>query len=428
MNEQNYYTGRWLFVTVLLFLCLRLSSQTWILVPDRVFDGERMHEGWAVLVQGEYIVDAGPKDSFTVPADAQSLDLTGCTLLPGLIEGHSHLLLHPYNETSWNDQVLKESYAERVARAVVHAKATLEAGFITVRDLGTEGAGYADVGIKTAIEKGVIPGPRMIVAGPAIVATGSYGPKGFAPHVSVPLGAEEADGKDDLTRIVRRQIGNGVDVIKVYADYRWGPNGEARPTFTVDELKLIVELAASAGRPVVAHASTPEGMRRAIVAGVQTIEHGDGGTPELFFLMKGNDVALCPTLYAGYAISMYRGWNEQDPAPDRVNQKKKSFKQALQAGVTICAGGDAGVFAHGENARELELMVAYGMPAIDVLKSATSVNARVFGIDDKVGKVAKGLLADLLVVKGNPAADISDLRQVEFVFKGGELVRPPRPE
>lgn len=425
MNEQKYNIGPWVFVAVLLFLGSKGFSQTWLLVPDRVFDGDSIHVGWAVLTEGNYIVEVGPKESFSVPDNAVVLNLQGCTLLPGLIEGHSHLLLHPYNETTWNDQVLKESYAERVARAVMHAKATLEAGFTTVRDLGTEGAEYADLGIKTAIEKGVIPGPRMIVAGPGIVATGSYGPKGFASHVHVPLGAEEADGHDDIYKIVRRQIGNGVDVIKVYADYRWGPNDESKPTFTIDELKLIVEIANSAGRPVVAHATTQEGMLRAIMAGVQTIEHGDNGTPEIFALMKQRGIALCPTLYAAYAISLYRGWDELSPLPDRIKQKMKSFKQALMSGVTVCAGGDAGVFPHGQNVRELELMVAFGMPAIEVLRSATAINARVFGIDDKVGKVSKGLLADLLIVQGNPIEDIGALRQVRYVFKGGKVVRSP---
>ena len=421
MNVRNYYTVTWLFVTVLLFFCFRLSSQTWILLPEQVFDGESLHEGWAVLVEGRYIAESGPKGSFQVPAHAKTLNLEGCTLLPGLIEGHSHLLLHPYNETSWNDQVLKESHAERVARAVVHAKATLYAGFTTVRDLGTEGAAYADVGIKTAIEKGVVPGPRMIVAGPAIVATGSYGPKGFAPHVELPLGAEEADGVDELVKVVRRQIGNGVDVVKVYADYRWGPDGQAMPTFTLEELKLIVQLASSSGRPVVAHASTAGGMRRATLAGVQTIEHGDGGTPEVFQLMKERGVALCPTLAAAYSISRYRGWDGKEPLPERMQQKMTSFKMALDAGVTICAGGDAGVFPHGENVNELELMAAYGMPPIEVLKSATSVNAEVFGIDDKLGGISKGLLADLVIVEGNPVENISALRKVKYVFKGGQF-------
>lgn len=423
MNVRNYYVGAWVFVTILLFFCFQLSSQTWVLVPDRVFDGEQMHEGWAVVIQGSYIGEAGPKGSFKEPIEAKTLELKGCTLLPGLIEGHSHLLLHPYNETSWNDQVLKENPAERIARAVVHAKATLDAGFTTVRDLGTEGTGYADVGIKAAIEKGIIPGPRMIVAGPAIVATGSYGPKGFAPQVNVPLGADVADGQDDLVKVVRRQIGNGVDVVKVYADYRWGPDGEAMPTFTQEELNLIVEVANSSGRPVVVHATTPEGMRRAALAGVQTIEHGDGGTEEVFQLMNEKGISLCPTIVAGYAISTYSGWDEQPPEPERVKQKKISFQKAFESGVTICAGGDVGVFSHGQNVRELEMMAAYGMPAIDVLRSVTTVNAKVFGINDKVGKVSKGMLADLMIVDGDPAHDIHSLWKVKYVFKGGQLVR-----
>ncbi len=429
--------SRWNTILHLLFsLCFCLSAntaraqqphQSWLLVPERVFDGQAMHPGWAVWVQGDTIAAVGPVAAVRqhLPEGTQHIGLAGATLLPGLIEGHSHLLLHPYDETSWNDQVLKESQAERVARAVVHARKTLEAGFTTARDLGTEGAGYADVGLKAAIEKGVVPGPRLLVAGPAIVATGSYGPKGFAGHVRVPLGAEEADGHDDLIRTVRRQIGGGADLIKVYADYRWGPAGEAMPTFSQEELNLIVETARSSGRPVVAHAATAEGMRRAALAGVQTIEHGDGGTPEVFRLMAERGVALCPTLAAAEAIMQYRGWEKgAAPAPERIRQKRAAFKAALEAGVTIVAGGDAGVFPHGDNVRELELMVEYGMPPLEVLRAATSVNARVFGLDDR-GRIAPGLPADLLIVEGDPAADIRALRRVRAVMKGGQwVVRP----
>ena len=228
--------------------------------------------------------------------DLQVLQLDGHTVLPGLIDLHTHLLLHPYDETPWNDQVLKESEAERVARAVNHVRDSLLAGVTTMRDLGSEGAGYADVGIRDSIDKGIIPGPRLLVAGRAIVATGSYGPKGFHERVDVPLGAETADGFDDLVRVVRDQIGRNVDFIKVYADYRWGPDGTAQPTFTQAELETIVEVTRSSGRPVVAHASTAEAMRRAVLAGVETIEHGDGGTPEVWALTREHGVALCPTL------------------------------------------------------------------------------------------------------------------------------------
>ncbi len=409
---------------ILIFCTLQnLCGQPILLLPDRVFDGENMHENWGVLVNGDRISAVGPQSTLAAPKGAESIRMEGVTLLPGLIEGHSHLLLHPYNETVWNDQVLLESTAERIARATVHARKTLEAGFTTVRDLGSEGAGYADVGLKTAIEKGVIPGPRMLVAGPAIVATGSYGPKGFADHVEVPQGAEEADGHDNLIQTVRRQIGKGADVVKVYADYRWGLQNRAMPTFTEDELHLMVETAQSSGRPVVAHAATAEGMRRAAMAGVRTIEHGDGGTAAVFQLMKEKGVALCPTLAAGDAVSQYRGWRKGiDPEPERILQKRISFKLALDAGVTICAGGDSGVFAHGDNARELEMMVEYGMKPVDVLRSATAINARVFGLDKEVGSIRPGLFADLLAVKGNPEKQIADLRNIVMIMKGGKWV------
>ncbi|MEQ9438860.1 MAG: amidohydrolase family protein [Cyclobacteriaceae bacterium] len=416
-----------LILPLLLLIFCRVHAQDtlFILQPDRVFDGESFHTNWTVAVQGERIVAAGETlDLDTTQAIVQRIDASGTTLLPGLIDAHTHVLLHPYNETSWNDQVLVESWAERTARATVHARKTLLAGFTTIRDLGTEGAGYTDVGIKEAIEKGVIPGPRMRVATRAIVATGSYGPKGFAEHVEVPLGAEPADG-DKLVSVVRNQIGKGADLIKVYADYRWGPNGEAMPSFSEEELRLIVETANSSGRTVVAHASTAEGMRRATMAGVTTIEHGDGGTPEVFALMAEKGVALCPTLAAGDAIMQYRGWQKgTDPEPERIQQKRESFRQALQAGVTLCAGGDTGVFTHGDNARELIMMAEYGMEKIAVLRSATSVNAEALGLADQLGRIRPGLLADMVLVAGNPQADLQSLYKVRWVMKGGKPYDP----
>ncbi len=394
-----------------------------LLKPDRVFDGEQMQTGWIVLVNNDSIVAAGTM-SFKLPAGTEVIELKGYTLLPGLIEGHSHLFLHPYNETSWDDQVLKESRAERTARAVNHARATLMAGFTTVRDLGTEGAMYDDVGLKKAIQKGVIPGPRMIVATRAIVAKGTYGPKSESPDVVLPQGAAEVAGIEDITNEIRTQIGKGADFIKIYADYRYGPKGEAQPTFSTEAIAWAVGLTKSSGRDVVAHATTPEGMKRAIHAGVATIEHGDNGTEEVFRLMKEKKVALCPTLAASEAYEIYSGWKKGiDPDPEAIIHKRKSFAAALKAGVTICMGGDVGVFAHGDNAREMELMVDYGMRPIDVLRSATSVNADVFGYGDKIGRIKKGLLADITVVEGDPSMDIKNVRKIKLVMKNGAIYR-----
>jgi imidazolonepropionase-like amidohydrolase len=391
-----------------------------LLKPARVFDGEAMHQGWAVRVAGDRIQAAGPAASVDA-AGAKVVELAGATLMPGLVEGHSHIFLHAYNETAWDDQVLREGLALRAARAVNHLRATLMAGFTTMRDLGTEGAGYADVELKQAVEQGIVPGPRLLAVTRAIVATGAYGPKGFALEWRVPQGAEEASAFD-IIRVVRDQIGHGADWVKLYGDYRWGPLPGARPTFLPEEMKAAVDTARSAGVPVAVHATTPEGMRRATLAGAETIEHGDGGTPEIFKLMVEHHVALCPTLAASEATAQYAGWKKGQPEPPGIVQKRASFNAALDAGVTILSGSDIGVFPHGENAREIELMVDYGMPALDALKAATSVAGRVLHMN--IGEVKPGMFADLIAVDGDPATDISALRRVTFVMKAGTVYKP----
>ena len=410
-----------LFITSIAFA---QQKQSYLLQPDRVFDGTEMHEGWAVLVEGDKISSVGPKESLKTSKDAQIISMPGTTLLPGLIEGHSHLLLYPYNITDWDTQVLKESDAYRTARATVHAKNTLMAGFTTVRDLGTEGAGYSDVALKRAINEGIIPGPRMIVAGRAIVSTGSYGPKGYDNDMQIMLGAEPADG-NDLIRVVRDQIGKGADFIKVYADYRWGTKGEDQPSFTLDELKLINEVTRSSGRYLVCHAKSKEAMRRAILAGAETIEHGDFIDEEIAQLMKEHKVTFFPTVAAIDAIQQYRGWKKgTDEEPADVKQKKKSLKIAVNAGVTIGVGGDVGVFPHGENVYEMELMAEYGgMKPMDLLKSVTTVNARALHMENEIGAVRSGLKADLMAVRGDPSKSISELRKVQFVMKDGVIYR-----
>ena len=374
-------------------LCAAAQDAT-VLKPARVFDGETLHEAWAVRVHGDRIEAVGPLASIDT-AGAKTIELPGATLLPGLVEGHSHILLHPYNETPWNDQVAHEGLGLRVARAVNHLRATLMAGF---------------------------PGPRILASTRAIVATGSYAPKGFALEWRVPQGGEEADGVDSLARVVRDQIGHGADWIKLYGDYRWGAGPGARPTFSLEEMKLAVETAKSAGVPVSVHATTPEGMRRAVLGGAETVEHGDDGTPEIFKLMTEHHVALCPTLAAGDAVAQYAGWKKgQQPEPRGIERKRASFKAALDAGVTILSGSDVGVFAHGDNARELEMMVEYGMTPPDALRSATSTAGRVLHLE--IGQVKAGMLADLIAVEGDPTKQIAALRKVKFVMKGGVVYK-----
>jgi imidazolonepropionase-like amidohydrolase len=412
---------RALVIALLLAAPLRGEEPKSILFkPARVFDGvaREAHEGWVVLIEGERIAKVGPTDE--VKADgAKVIELPGTTLTPGLIDAHTHVMLHPYNETPWDDQVLKEPLSLRVARATNHLRDTLRSGFTTIRDLGTEGAGQADVGLKQAVEQKIIPGPRMLVTTRAIVATGSYGPKGFAPELTIPQGAEESDGPA-LIRVTRDQIGRGADWIKVYADAAMGGRS-VRPTFSVDELKTIVETAKSAGVPVVAHAISKEGMRRATLAGVETIEHGYQGDVEVFRLMAEHKVALCPTLAAAEAMARYRGWKPRDPEPAALRESRAALKAAMEAGVSIVNGSDMGVFAHGQGARELELLVDYGMPPAEALRAATSVAAKVLHLETKLGAIKPGLLADLVAFDGDPTSDIKALRKVKLVMKGGVI-------
>ena len=327
------------------------ADHAWLIKGDRVFDArsEQTHAGWVVLVQGDKIIDVGPAAKVTAPPGTQTIDLPGTTILPGLIDAHSHLFLHPYNETPWNDQVMKETLAFRTVEAVKHANDTLMAGFTALRDLGTEGAGYADVDVQRAIDKGLIPGPHLFVATRATIAAHCYGPGplGFRDDMDIPQGGIPVSGPAQMLDAVRDQAAHGADWIKLYADYHCGKAKGSVPTFTEEELKTAVDAAHGMGLPVAVHSTTAEGMRRSVLAGVDTIEHGYDGTPDVFALMKQHGVAYMPTLEASAATSEYfGGWKPGDPPtesmqkaahakPEKVTTRSGTFERLVMASMAM---------------------------------------------------------------------------------------------
>jgi imidazolonepropionase-like amidohydrolase len=405
------------------------KKELWLLTADRVFDAcsEYAHAGWAVLVDGGKVAAVGPVAEVQVPGDARRVNLAGTTLLPGLIDAHSHIFLHSYNETAWTDQVLKEPLPYRTLLATRHARATLLAGFTALRDLGTEGAGYADVDVQRAINEGLIPGPHLFVATRATVASHCYapGPLGFRRDVCLPQGGIPVSGVSQMIEAVRDQAGHGADWIKLYADYHFGKHEEPVPTFGQEELNAGVEAAHSLGLPVSAHAGAAEGMRRAAMSGADTIEHGFGGTREVFELMRERHVAYLPTLTVVAATARYfNGWEEGSAPTLRMQAAHAALGFALEAGVTIGCGSDVGAFPHGENWRELVWMVRCGMTPAQALLAATAVNAKILRQQDHFGQLRVGLDADIIAVEGDPTQDVAVTKHVRFVMKGGVIHKP----
>jgi imidazolonepropionase-like amidohydrolase len=410
----------------------KAPQKTVLVKAARLIDGrsDRPRQGLAVLVVGERIQEVGPADELARKAgQAQVIDLGDATLLPGLIDNHTHVLLQgDITAADYDEQLLKESTPYRAIRATVAARTALMNGFTTIRDLETEGAMYADVDVKVAIQRGVIPGPRMYVATRAMAPTGMYPLLGYSWELRMPEGVQIVDGPDGVRKAVREEAKYGADWIKFYADrkYYWDEK-KARlaswVNFTDDEAKALVGEAHRIGRKVAAHAIGWDGIDAALRAGVDTIEHGDGLTDDLIDRMVKQEVFWCPTIYVGVYVAEGRGgvW------PRMVELEKQAFAKAVRKRARISFGTDAGGFAWTENqAKEFGYMVRYGMTPMQAIQSATTVAAALLGESKNLGEVAPGRFADLVAVDGDPLQDVARLEHVRFVMKGGQVFKNER--
>jgi imidazolonepropionase-like amidohydrolase len=391
---------------------------------DGIADEARREQG--ILIEDGRIAAVGPwKDLSARQGSARLIDLSGMTVLPGLIDAHTHLLLQgDITQEEYDEQVLKESIPYRALRGAAAGRTALMNGFTTLRDLETEGAMYADVDLKRAFARGVLPGPRLFVATRAFSATGMYPLSGYSWELTVPSGVQIVDGPEEIRKGVREQVKYGADWIKVYVDRRYyiAEDGRLRSrlNFTDDELKMFVEEAHRLGKQAAAHAIGWDGIDAALRAGFNSIEHGDGLTPDLMDRMVKQNVYWCPTIFVGAYVAEGRGgiW------PKMVDIERKAFGEALRRGVKIAYGTDAGGYAWTENqAQELDYMVRYGMSPMRAIKSATATAAELLGESANLGAVAPGHWADLIAVREDPLQDIKVLQRVGWVMKGGEVVK-----
>ena len=383
-----------------------------------------------VVVRGRWIEAVGDAATTPVPPGASVIDLAGATVLPGLIDSHTHVFLQGEDpkEGGYDAQLLSAPLALRAARAAVSARRALEQGFTTIRDVETEGAGYGDVGIKQAVEKGYVPGPRMFVCTRAISTTGGYPLEGYAPEIEVPKGAQLVDGPVEARKAAREQLDHGADWIKVYMTHRsWvDEKGDlvSQPTLTLEELRAIVDEAHGWRRKVACHAYGGEGLHRALEGGCDSIEHGLDLDDAAVARMVRQGTWYCPTL-AVY----YTQWAPADTPQGQRDRKRAevhgpSFQRALKAGVKIVFGTDVGGFSWSDPiAQEFPRMVELGMSAMAAVRSATSVPAEMLGLAGQVGVVAPGALADLIAVRGDPLRDVKELERVGFVMKDGAVFK-----
>ena len=388
---------------------------------------ETARKNVVVAIRGEKITEVSTKE----PTGAQIVDLSRETCLPGLIDTHTHVLLQgDITAADYDEQLLKQSPEYRTILATVNARRALEYGFTTIRDVETEGAGYADVDVKKAINAGVIPGPRMQVATRAMDVTGAYPLLGYAPNVSVPHGVQVVDGADAARKAVREQISHGADWIKVYSDrsYRVREDGvlDDIPTFTLEELKAIVDEAHRERHKVASHAMALYGVHNSIEAGVDSIEHGNYIADEDLKAMVAHGTFYVPTIYVGAYVAEGRAATGAPVWVKMLSIHEETFRRAMKAGVKIAFGTDAGGFAWTVNpAKEFAYMVKWGMTPAQALRSATTSAAELLGWSDQVGSIEAGKFADIVAVPGDPLADVSQLEKVDFVMKGGKVYKKP---
>jgi imidazolonepropionase-like amidohydrolase len=415
---------------------LLLFSPSWGLGADtpialrcgRLIDGVRGAplENVVILVEGERIKAVGP--SLPIPDGARVVDLGSSTVLPGLIDAHTHVLLQgDITAEDYDSQLLKDSIPYRTIRATVAARTALSNGFTSIRDLETEGAMYADVDLKKAIDRGIVPGPRMFVSTRALAPTGMYPLLGYSWQLQVPEGVQIVDGPDAIRRAIREQVKYGADWIKYYSDRGYFLKDGAlrsRVNFTDEEAKALVDEAHRLGHRVAAHAMAKDGIEAALRAGVDSIEHGYGLDEGQMDIMVRRHVFWCPTLFVGTYVAEGRAAGGAPIWKSMVAVAEQAFRKALKKGVPIAFGTDAGGFAWTVNeAREFSVMVRYGMTPMQAIQSATSVAASLLEKEDSLGTLEPGRLADIVAVKGDPLKDIAELEHVSFVMKGGTVFK-----
>ncbi|HKF01036.1 MAG TPA: amidohydrolase family protein [Candidatus Sulfotelmatobacter sp.] len=418
-----------LLITTLSVLGQNASAKTVALHCGSLFDGrgDSLRKNVFVVIEGDKIKDVAA----AAPTGAEVVDLSRETCLPGLMDTHTHVLLQgDITAADYDQQLLKQSPEYRTILATVNARRALEYGFTSIRDLETEGAGYADVDVKKAINEGVIPGPRMHVATRALDVTGAYPLQGYAPTVMVPRGVQLVDGADNARQAVREQISHGADWIKVYSDrsYRVREDGvlDDIPTFTLDELRAIVDEAHRERHKVASHAMALNGVHNSVEAGVDSIEHGNYIAEEDLKTMASRGIYYVPTIFVGEYVAQGRAAEGAPVWVKMIQIHEDTFRRAMKAGVKIAFGTDAGGFDWKVNpAKEFSSMVKFGMTPAQSIRAATVTAAELLGVKDSLGTLEAGKLADVVAVPGDPLSDVSAMEKVDFVMKGGVVYRRP---